>query len=351
MKHLKLFTTLLTLTVMVVGIQTAVFAASQLEEAAIKEGKVIWYGAWPKKLMDKVAKAFEAKYPKIDVMVFRSGSSKVAAKFAAEKEAGAVLCDVFTVSDLSIYLDFKDKGYLEKYTPEEFNKFGEQFRDPDGYWVTPRVYVVGIWYNVENLKKAGLEPPPSWRSLTDPKYKDRITLGSPLYSGTSVATVGYFVNEKGWGWDYWKQVLANNPLLIADTPDIARTVSTGQRDIGPCIWGYISMFPPHPKGTIDVSIPEEGVLSIQSSSALVKDRPHSNAGKFFQKYLMGRETAEIITGDFYYSGRTDVPPASGKTSLFDMKTFGVDRVWLKNNKRDIQNTWTQISGEKKKKKK
>ena len=130
MKHLKLFTILLTLTVVIVGIQTATFAASQLEEAAIKEGKVIWYGAWPKKLMDKVAKAFEAKYPKIDVMVFRSGSSKVAAKFAAEKEAGAVLCDVFTVSDLSIYLDFKEKGYLEKYTPEEFNKFGEQFRDP-----------------------------------------------------------------------------------------------------------------------------------------------------------------------------------------------------------------------------
>jgi hypothetical protein len=66
---------------------------------------------------------------------------------------------------------------------------------------------------------------------------------------------------------------------------------------------------------------------------------------------MGKETAEIITGDFYYSGRTDVPPAPGKTSLFDMKTFGVDRVWLKENKRKIQNDWTQLTGEKKKKKK
>ena len=70
MRHLKLLTILLTLTVVIVGIQTTVFAASELEKAAIKEGKVVWYGAWPKKLMDKVAKAFEAKHPKIDVMVF-----------------------------------------------------------------------------------------------------------------------------------------------------------------------------------------------------------------------------------------------------------------------------------------
>jgi hypothetical protein len=170
---------------MIVGIQTAVFAASQLEEAAIKEGKVIWYGAWPKKLMDKVAKAFEAKYPKIDVMVFRSGSSKVAAKFAAEKEAGAVLCDVFTVSDLSIYLDFKEKGFLEKYTPEEFNKFGEQFRDPDGYWVTPRVYVVGIWYNVENLKKAGLEPP-LYQRYTQERQSPLLAISSMKRSGAGI---------------------------------------------------------------------------------------------------------------------------------------------------------------------
>lgn len=351
MKYGKLWFGLLMVLVIAIGISPGAFAATDLEKAAIKEGKVVWYGAWPKPLMDKVAKAFKARYPKIDVMIFRSGSSKVAAKFAAEKEAGAVLSDVFTVSDLSIYLDFKSKGFLEKYMPPEYQKFGKQFRDADGYWVTPRVYVVGLWYNVEGLKKAGLDPPTSWRDLADPKYKERIVLGSPLYSGTSVATVGYFVNEPGWGWDFWKEVVKNKPLLISDTPDISRTVSAGQRDIGPCIWGYISMFPLYPKGTIRVAIPKEGVLSIQSSSALVKGRPHPNAGKFFQKYLMGKEAAKIITGDFYYSGRTDVGPAPGKTSLFEMKTFGVDRVWLKKNKRKIQRTWTQITGEKKKKKK
>ena len=113
--------------------------------------------------------------------------------------------------------------------------------------------------------------------------------------------------------------------------------------------GYISMFPLYPKGTIRVTIPEEGVLCIQSSSGLVKDRKHPNAGKFFQKYLMSKEVGEIITGDFYYSGRADVAPSSGKTSLFDMKTFDVDRKWLKENKREIQRTWTKVTGEKKKK--
>ncbi len=349
MKYLKLFVVLLVLLAITIGIQTGVFAKTDLEKSAIKEGKVAWYGAWPKPLMDKVAKAFRVHYPEIDVLLYRSGTGKVAAKVSAEKEAGKVLCDVFTVSDLSVYNAFKKDGFLEKYVPEEYQKFGELFRDSDGYWVTPRIYTVGIWYNVEGLKKAGLDPPTSWRSLTDPKYKRRIVLGSPFYSGTSLTTVGFFVNHPGWGWDYWKKVLANDPLLISDTPDIARTVSTGEREIGPCITGYISMFPLYPKGTIKVAVPEEGVIVVQSSSALIKDGPHPNAGKIFQKFLMSTEVGKIITDDFYYSGRVDVASPAGMHPLAELKLLISDDAWLEKNKGDIHKMWTTVSGEKKKK--
>lgn len=351
MKYLKLLVGLLVVLAITLGIQTGVFAKTDFEKAAIKEGKVGWYGAWPKPLMDTVGKAFMKHYPEINVMIFRSGTGVVAAKLSAEKEAGKVLCDVLTVSDLSVYRDFKKNGFLEKYQPEEYQKFGERFRDSDGYWVTPRIYTVGIWYNVEGLKKAGLDPPTSWRSLADPKYKKRIVLGSPFYSATSLITVAQFVNTPGWGWDYWKKVLANEPLLIRDTPDVARTVSVGEREIGPCIWGYISMFPLYPKGTVEVAIPEEGLIVVQSSSALVKGGPHPNAGKLFQKYLMSTEVAKLITDEFYYSGREDVSPPAGMPTLSKVKLLTPDDTWIEKNKRDIHKTWTTLSGEKEEKKK
>ncbi|MDI7259831.1 MAG: extracellular solute-binding protein [Thermodesulfobacteriota bacterium] len=349
MKYLKLLVGLLVVLAITLGIQTGVFAKTDLEKAAIKEGKVGWYGAWPKPLMDTVAKAFRVHYPEIAVMIFRSGTGVVAAKLSAEKEAGKVLCDVLTVSDLSVYRDFKKKGFLEKYTPEEYQKFDEKLRDPDGYWVTPRSYTVGIWYNVEGLKKAGLDPPTSWRSLTDPKYKKRIVLGSPFYSATSLITVGQFLNVPGWGWDYWKKVLANDPLLIRDTPDIARTVAAGEREIGPCIWAYISMFPLYPKGTVKVVVPEEGLIVVQSSSSLVKGGPNPNAGKLFQKFLMSAELGKIISDEFYYSGRVDVASPPGMPILGELKLLTPDDAWLEENKRDIHKMWTTLSGEKEKK--
>lgn len=346
MKGFKLLTALIAVTAIIFCIHVSALTAAELEEAAIKEGKVVWYGAWPKPLMDKVAKAFKVHYPDIDVRIFRSGTSKVAAKFSAEKEAGATLSDIFTASDLSIYMAYKKKGFLEKYTPEEFNKFGEQFRDSDGFWVTPRIVTVGIWYNVDGLKKAGLDPPASWRDLANPKYKGKIVFGSPLYSGTFIATVGYFVNQEGWGWDFWKEVAANDVLFINDAPDVARTVSVGTREIGPCVWGYISMFPLHPKGTVKVVAPKEGVIAIQSPSGLVKGGPNPNAGKLFYKFLMSKEVAELITGDTYYSGRLDVAPPTGMPALTEIKTVGVDRAWLKEHKREINKKWTQVTGNK-----
>ncbi len=330
---------------LVVFLPCAGFSATDLENAALKEGKVSWYSAWPKPLMDEIVKAFKVHYPKIDVMMFRSGSSKIAAKLLTEKEAGAILCDVFTVSDESIVLDFKEKGIFEKYTPEEYQHFDKKFRDPDGYWATPRVYTVTIWYNVEKFKKDKLPIPTSWRSLADPRYKGRLVYASPLYSGTMTSLVGYFVSTQEFGWNFWEKAKANEALFVNDVPDVARMVSTGERELGATIWGYISMFPEHPAGTIKAILPEEGVLVLQSTSSLVKGGPQPNAGKLFQKYLMSLEAAKLIVRERYYSGRTDAPAPEGMPSLFSLKTFRADPVWLEKNKREVLKQWSLITGQ------
>src|SRR5262249_40512131 len=48
----------------------------QLIEAAKKEGKVIYYTSVDLPLAERVAKAFEAKYPGIEVRVERSGAER-----------------------------------------------------------------------------------------------------------------------------------------------------------------------------------------------------------------------------------------------------------------------------------
>src|SRR5262245_25744196 len=49
----------------------------QLVEAARKEGKVVWYTSVDLPLAEKIAKAFEAKFPGVAVRVERTGAERV----------------------------------------------------------------------------------------------------------------------------------------------------------------------------------------------------------------------------------------------------------------------------------
>lgn len=328
--------------------QTAVAEEAQyqaqyqaLYEAAKKDGAANWYYAWPTSLGRMVIKAFEKKYPGMKVNAFRSGSSKVAAKIEAEVQGGKILVDVMTVTEESIFRDFKNRGILEAYKPPEFDRFDPKYRDPDGYWVTPRVVSVGLWYNVERLKKLGLPAPTSWFDLINPIYKGEIIMGSPLYSGTWSSLVGAFSQKKGFGWEYFEKMAANDPLLIPDNPDIVRAVAAGQRAVAGGILGYISIHPLYPKGSVQIVNPKEGMLVIQSSAGLVANRPHKDGGKLFQAFLASKDLGNIVRDAKYTTGHMDVPPPEGMPKA-DPAIFP-DVEFIGKNKRLIRRKWAEIT--------
>src|SRR5262245_21018678 len=55
-----------------------------LIEAAKKEGKVVWYTSVDLPLAEKVARAFEAKYPGVAVRVDRTGAERVFTRIGQE---------------------------------------------------------------------------------------------------------------------------------------------------------------------------------------------------------------------------------------------------------------------------
>jgi len=56
----------------------------QLIEAAKKEGKAVWYTAVDLPVAERIAKAFEAKYPGIAVRVERSGGERIFQRIGQE---------------------------------------------------------------------------------------------------------------------------------------------------------------------------------------------------------------------------------------------------------------------------
>src|ERR1044071_5440513 len=126
----------------------------QLIEAAKKEGKVIYYTSIDLPVAEKIAKAFEAKYPGIAVRTERSGAERIFQRIGQENSSNIHACDVANSSDAAHLIVWKRDGWLAPYLPEDVAKhYPAEHKDADGQFASFRVWLSVIGYNT-NLVKA-----------------------------------------------------------------------------------------------------------------------------------------------------------------------------------------------------
>src|SRR5262245_58845432 len=103
-----------------------------LIEAAKKEGQVSYYTSTDLPVAEKLAKAFEAKYPGISVRVERTGAERVFQRIGQEYSSNIHAVDVVNSSDAAHFIVWKRDGILLPYVPEDVAKFPAAHRDVDG---------------------------------------------------------------------------------------------------------------------------------------------------------------------------------------------------------------------------
>src|SRR5215203_612268 len=150
----------------------------QLIETAKKEGKVVYYTSIDLPLAEKIAKAFEAKYPGIAVRVERTGAERVFQRIGQEYGSRIYAVDVVNSSDAAHFIAWKRDGILQPYVPEDVAKFyAAEHKDPDGQFASFRVGMSVIGYNT-NLVKAE-DAPKSFADLLDPKWSGKMVKAHP----------------------------------------------------------------------------------------------------------------------------------------------------------------------------
>ena len=184
-------------------------------EAAKKEGKVVWYTSLALTSAEKVAKLFEAAYPGIKVEVHRTGSQRILQRVMQELQANIKNVDVIHTSDAGHYVFLKDKKLLMRYTPAGVESFPTSFKDKDGYHYGLRATVNVIAYNTKAVPAA--EAPRTWKDLLDPRWRGKLVTAHPGYSGVIATHVLALVHL--YGWDYFKQLAQNKPMLVQSAVD------------------------------------------------------------------------------------------------------------------------------------
>ena len=310
-------------------------------EAARKEGKVVWYTSLALTSSEKVAKLFETAYPGVKVEVHRTGSQRILQRMMQELQAGIKNVDVVHTSDAGHYVLLKEKKLLMRYTPAGADGFGAGFKDKDGYHYGLRATVNVIAYNTKAISPA--EAPRTWKDLLDPKWRGRLVTAHPGYSGVIATHVLALVHLHGW--DYFKALAQNKPMLVQSAVDPSGVVASGERPVA-VDGGDYTFYQVKKKGNpVEIVYPKEGVPLVVSPSAITSFAPHPNAARLFTDFIFSREIQQVLADtEGLYSGHPQVTYPSDKPRLSDLKVLAVDAEELEKRNEEIKTRFVEFFG-------
>ncbi len=310
-------------------------------EAAKKEGKVVWYTSLALSSSEKVAKLFETAYPGVKVEVQRTGSQRILQRMMQELSSNIRNVDVVHTSDAGHYVLLKEKKLLMQYAPVGIEAFGAGFKDRDGYHFGLRATVNVIAYNTKAIPAA--EAPRTWKDLLDPKWRGRLVTAHPGYSGVIATHVLALVHLHGW--DYFKALAQNKPMLVQSAVDPSGVVASGERPVA-VDGGDYTFYQVKKKGNpIEIVYPKEGVPLVVSPSAITAFAPHPNAAKLFTDFIFSKDVQQMLADtEGLYSGHPKVTYPPDKPRLSDLKLLSVDPEELEKRNEEIKTRFVEFFG-------
>jgi len=291
-----------------------------LHEAAKKEKAFTWYTAhYDSESAAAVCGGFEKKYPGIKCNYVRTTAQVAYQRLAQDQKAGLAVASVISSTDQGHYGRMKQDGWLMAYRPKSLSELIDSFKqynDPDDTYFATAAGLVVITYNTALVPEA--EAPKRWTDLLDPKWKGKVSIGHPGYSGY----VGTWVVQmrKLYGWDFFKKLEKNQPRIGRSINDTVTMLNAKESWVAAGPTG--TTLESRDKGNpLAVIYPEDGAVLMVSPSGILKNAPAPNAAKLFMEYLFSKECNEIIVKYRGDSINKQVKPLAGAKPLGEVKTI------------------------------
>lgn len=292
----------------------------QLYDAAKKEKQFTVYTAhYDTETIADLCMAFDKRYPGVKCNFVRTTAQVAFQRLQQDMQANLAVASVFSSTDVSHYPDLKKRGLLTTYQPHNLAKMVDslkQYNDKDNnYWVTAAALVV-LTYN--NSLVSEKDAPKKWTDLLDPKWKDKVSIGHPAFSGY----VGTWVvlMQKLYGWDYFVKLEKNKPQIGRSINDTVTMLNAKERWVaaGPEATTLLSRDKGNP---LSVSYPTDGTLLMVSPTGIPKNAPSPNAAKLFVEFLLDKEAAEVQVKNHSLSVIKGIKPAPGAKPLEEIKVI------------------------------
>jgi iron(III) transport system substrate-binding protein len=311
-----------------------------LIDAAKAEGKLAFYTAMDLPVAEKLARAFEALYPGIAVRVERSGSERVFQRIGQEMGSSIHAVDVVNSADAAHVIAWNRNGWLAPYLPEEVARhYPGAYYDPDGLWITTRIYFSSLGYNT-NLVKAE-DAPKTYADLLAPKWTGKMVKGHPAYSGTIMT--GTFILVRELGWSYLEKLATQKVMQVQSSTDPPKKLALGERAVMADGNDYNLLQLKEAGQPVKAIYPAEGVPLVTGPSAIFQTAPHPNAARLFQNWMHSLAGQQILV-DFarQHSAHPLVKEKPGTRKLDEIAAWKADPVEVDKASEEIKRRYAQL---------
>jgi iron(III) transport system substrate-binding protein len=312
----------------------------ELIAAAKKEGKVVYYTSVDLPLAEKIAKAFEARYPGVAVRVERTGAERVFQRIGQEYGSRIYAVDVVNSSDAAHLIVWAREGLLAPFVPEDVARhYPADHKDADGLFASFRIGLSIIAYNTAMVKAE--EAPKSHADLLDPKWAGKIVKAHPGYSGTIMTAT--FQIARDLGWDYLEKLAKQRIMQLQSASDPPKKLALGERAVQADGNEYNIFQIKESGGPVEPVYAAEGTPLVIGPNGLFKNAPNPNAARLFQCFCFSPECQQLISD---VGGQRSVHPQvkekAGRKPFKDIKTMKEDAAGVEKTAEDIKARYSKL---------
>jgi len=315
-----------------------------LYQAARREGELTWYtGQMQAEPSEAIGRAFTERFPGVKCNVVRSTSQVAFQRLSQDARARVAQCDVFSSTDHSHLALLKREGRLLAYRPENaagMVKAARDAADPDGHF---QVTYLALYLNARRTDRVSeAEQPTTWRALTDPRWKDKLAVGHPGFSGA----IGNWaiLMRKAYGDSFFRELERNKPLIGRSSADPITALNAGERLVGVCVGSASAILSRSRGNPLGLIYPTDGTLMVPSPSGAIANAPRPNAAKLFMEFVCSPAYSETVRRYFAESLRPEVPPPEGSRPLDALTLITPSPAEIEKGIPEIKELWRDIFG-------
>jgi len=272
--------------------------------ACAQSGMLTLYTSQPDRIAAETVAAFNKRHPAVRIEIFRSGTTEVMNKLAAEFLAGDPKPDVLFIADAVTMEGLKAEGRLLPFPEADVSALPTAAYDKDKTYFGSKLITTGVVYNTAAKR------PDSWLDLVSAEAKGQVVLPSPLYSGAAVIHMAAVSANPALGADYYAKLAGNGAIAVQGNGGVVTQVAGGQKMYGVLV-DFMALNAKAKGSPVDFVFPREGVSAVTEPVAILKTARNPEAAKAFVAFILSKEGQELAVRQGFLPARTDVEPPAG----------------------------------------